>query len=137
FVLAAGTAAHADPLTALLFGAAFASTTAGAVVSFLFSIAFSLGVSLLQKALTPKPREPGIQGEITVGGDNPLSFVMGHFATAGQLEYVNTWGAAGKTPNAYITHVISLSDLPLHALTGLWVNDQLAAVPTMTGSPPT
>src|SRR5690606_29089824 len=63
------------------------------------------------------------------GGDNPLSFIVGTYATAGTLEYVNTWGREGKTPNAYLTMVISLSDLPVTALRPrLWVNGEACTI---------
>lgn len=111
----------------------------GVVGQFLIGVALKVGLGLLQKALQKKPeqKEPGLQIDMSVGGDNPLSFIMGAFATAGQLEYRNTWGEADKTPNAFFTQVVSLSDLPLQALTGLWVDDQKVTLPTMTGSAPT
>lgn len=137
FTLAGVAFAHAAPLVGLFGVIGQAIAGLGVVGQLLVGLAIKVGLGLLQKALQKKPQEPGIQAEITVGGDNPLSFIMGHFATAGQLEYVNTWGKAGKTPNAYITHVISLSDLPLNALTGLWVNDQKVTLPDMSGSAPT
>ncbi|MGN6146870.1 MAG: phage tail protein, partial [Mesorhizobium sp.] len=133
--------AHAGFIAPII--SAISSLTIGglAVGQFLLGAAFNLGLGLLERALgknkAQTAKDPGLQADIQVGGDNPLSFVMGAFATAGQLEYVNTWGQADKTPNAYLTHVISLSDLRLHALTGLWVNDQKVTLPTMTGSAPT
>ncbi|TPN44467.1 phage tail protein [Mesorhizobium sp. B1-1-4] len=137
FVLAGLSAAHADPVSIVL-GIGSWIAGAGAFVQTLLGVAFKAGLSLIEKALTPKSKaqEPGVQADIQVGGDNPLSFIMGSFADAGQLEYINTWGNAGETPNAYLTQVISLADIPLHALTGLWVNDQKVTLPTMTGTAP-
>lgn len=129
--------AHAGPVVGIFLAIGQAIAGLGVLGQFIVGIALKVGLSLLQKALQKKPKEPALQADISVGGDNPLSIVMGAFATAGQLEYVNFWGNVDKTPNAYITHVVSLSDLPLHALTGLWVNDQKVTLPTMTGTAPT
>ena len=47
------------------------------------------------------------------GGTNPCSFVLGKYATAGDnMAPPMTHGKAGKTPNAYLTYVIELSDVP-------------------------
>lgn len=138
FLLAATAAAHADPVTTLLFGAAFAATWAGQAVSLVLGIAASLGSGLLQKAFGKKPEGPqGVKQQISVGGDNPLSFILGPYATPGQLEYVNTWGKAHEVKNAYLTRVISLADLPIGALTGIWAGDTKGTLPVMSGTPPT
>lgn len=99
----------------------------GAIVKIGLSLALKVGLSLLQKALTPKrdQRQPGIKGSLQVGGANPLSFLIGYIATAGQLEYVNTWGKIRDTPNAYITMVISVSDIPITSLLStIWVSGE-------------
>ena len=83
------------------------------------------GGILLGKALMPKKPErapTGIKGKLSSGANVPLSFLMGKYATAGKLEYDNTWGEADKTPNAYITQVISLSDIPIQSLDKVFVN---------------
>ncbi len=96
------------------------------IVNLLIGVALSVGSSLLQNALAPKASNDaakyGIRGTLTVGGDEPLSIMVGHYGTAGHLEYVGTWGNDGETPNAYLTHVISVSDLPVRGLSGLFVN---------------
>lgn len=127
--------AHADPITALIGAvSSLLGTTVGQLV---VGIAITVFRGLLAQALQKKPQEPGVQVRLSSGGDTPQSFIMGSCATAGHLVYGGTWGKAGKTPNAYLTKVIALSDLPLHALTGMWVGDQKVTLPTMTGSPPT
>ncbi|TPM92735.1 phage tail protein [Mesorhizobium sp. B2-1-3A] len=135
FILAGLSAAHADPISIIL-GIGSWIAGAGAFVQALLGIALKIGVSLIEKALAPKEKEPGIQSSITVGGDNPLSFVMGHFATAGQLEYANTWGNDGSAPNGLLTQVISLADMPVGSLTGLWVDDKKVTLPDMSGPAP-
>lgn len=137
WLLLAGAAdAHAGPVVGAIGAIASAIVNMGAIGQLLLGIALKVGASLLQKALAKKPQEPGVQADISFGGDNPLTIVMGAFGTAGQLEYANTWGKDGKTKNAYLTHVISIGDLPM-ALTGLWVDKKKITLPTMTGSPPT
>lgn len=53
---------------------------------------------------------------------------------------MNTWGASGSTPNAYLTYVIALSDLPVKGLIDVWVNGEkvtLGGVATERGYPVT
>ena len=78
-----------------------------------------------------KPKVPGVRGSIQTGGDNPLSFIMGFYATAGHLKYAGTWGNSGETPNAYYSKVISVSDLPVRGLAGFFVNGERV---TLAGS---
>ena len=98
----------------------------GAVGSFLLRTAVGIGVSLLAQAIAGKPKEPvfAITGSLQGGGDLPRSFLFGRTSTAGSLVWVNTWGQDGDTPNAYLTQVIALSDLPIKALRKVWVNGQ-------------
>lgn len=121
------------PAHAGIIGAAFAwlSTTlaGGGIVAGLIKaalgIALQVGASLLQKAFAKKQPVPGIKTSLDGGGDAPLSFIAGYYATAGHLTYVNTWGSSGKTPNAYLTMVIALSDLPVSSLRSrVWINGE-------------
>lgn len=99
----------------------------------------SIGISYLASALAGKPAATdssanmGMQGAIQAAGNVPRSFPLGACATAGSLVYANTWGNATvfdpsgnaeQAPNAYLTQVIALSDLPGCELTGIWVNGQ-------------
>lgn len=136
FLLAATAAAHAGPVVGLI---GVIATGIGSIGQALLGIALSIGSSLLQKALAPKQKQQaaGVKQQITIGGDNPLSFILGPYATPGQLEYVNSWGKAHEVKNAYLTRVISLADLPVGALTGIWAGDTKGTLPDMTGTPPT
>lgn len=100
----------------------------GVVGSFLLRTAVGLGVSLLGQALagkqTPASQNFAINGTIQGGGDLARSFIMGRYATAGSLVWVNTWGKDGDTPNAYLTQIIALSDLPVAGLDEFWVNGE-------------
>ncbi|HEU5019693.1 MAG TPA: phage tail protein [Pseudolabrys sp.] len=146
FSLGLTTVAHADPITTLLFGAAFAASTAGAIVSAGIAIAINIGASLLISALTPKPEQKkptfSIPLSLQVGGDNPIAFPVGYTATAGMLVYPGTWGNVDGTPNAYAVWEIELSDLPTPDNPAIWVFEQKCtidwnATPTTQGYPVT
>lgn len=98
----------------------------GAVGSFLLKTAVGIGLNLLAQAVAGKPKDPtfSINGTLQAGGDIPRSFILGRTATAGSLVWVNTWGNSGDTPNAYLTQVIALSDLPVASLDEVWVNGE-------------
>lgn len=100
----------------------------GAVGTFLLQSAVGVGINLLAQAISGKPKGGassfGINGTLQAGGDIPRSFILGKTATAGSLVWVNTWGQDGETPNAYLTQVIALADLPRHVLDEVWVNGE-------------
>lgn len=104
----------------------------GGFIKALLGTLFNVGISLLERALQKKNQQQdapvGISGQIQVGGDNPISFIVGQYATAGSLEYANTWGSDGKTPNAYCVQVISLSDMPSAGLADVFVDGDAATL---------
>ncbi|MBB4402527.1 MULTISPECIES: phage tail protein [Rhizobium/Agrobacterium group] len=108
--------------------------TLGAFGSFLLKTAVGIGVSLLAQSLAGKTKDPtfSINGTIQGGGDIPRSFIMGRTATAGSLVFVNTWGQDGDTPNAYLTQVIALSDMPVRGLAEVWVNGERVTLGGLT-----
>jgi hypothetical protein len=95
---------------------AFAATAVGTFLTqnFFGRLLVSVALSALQRALTPKPRAPGIRvGNTLTGGTQPASFILGRFATAGVAVCpAMSHGKVGKTPNAYLTYVIELGDIP-------------------------
>src|SRR5690606_3078668 len=101
FMLAAMSLAHAGPVGIAIGAVASAIGSLGAIGQFVLGVALKVGLSLLERARQKSQEPRGVQGQIQVGGDNPLSFIVGTYATAGSLEYVNTWGNSGKTPNAH------------------------------------
>ena len=122
--------------TAFVAGAlGVAETSLAATVSaFALNAAVGIGVSMLAKELQ-KPKSAGqqtngVNGTLQAGGDVARSFVMGRRTTAGSLVYANTWGKAGKTPNAYFTQVIALSDMPIRTISAFWVNGDPVTVDT-------
>lgn len=98
----------------------------GAAGSFLLKTAVGIGLNLLAQAIAGKPKDPtfSINGTLQAGGDIPRSFIVGRTMTAGSLVWVNTWGKDGDTPNAYLTQVIALSDLPIKGVDEFWVNGE-------------
>lgn len=108
--------------------------TLGAFGSFVLRAAVGVGLSLLAKSIAGQPKDPtfSINGTLQGGGDVPRSFIMGRTATAGSLVFVNTWGNDGDTPNAYLTQVIALSDLPVRGLAEVWVNGERVTLGGLT-----
>src|SRR3990167_5317191 len=156
-MLAATSAAHADPISILILGFIGIAAPSAALVSittFALSIAASIGLSYLAKALAPKPSMPdisslpgGTTGKLQAGGAVPRSFIVGAARmTAGSLAYANTYSssaaitaasslslttaAVGNTPNSYLVQVIALSDIPVSSLVSMFVG---SAAATYTG----
>lgn len=130
----------------LVFGG---SLFAAGAIDFGVTIAASVGISYAAAALAGTPAAatsltPGFstQGTINTGGDVDRSFPLGLTNTAGSLVYVNTWGdiqpgGQANTPNAYLTQVIALSDLPGCELQEVWVNGALVTLSGEVDSPGT
>lgn len=145
-VIAGSVPAHAEPITIALFGSVFASSFLGGVVTFAITSVFSMGVSLLASAILGDQQQqqqratPGIQLDVQMGDANPVAFPVGYTATGGTRRYIGTWGQSGETPNAYLTDVIQISDLPLPGQPGIIINGQKCtidwnAAPTEQGYP--
>jgi hypothetical protein len=120
----------------------FGISVSGAI-DFGVTLAASVGISLAAQALAGKPpanptalANSGMQVTLQAAGDVPRSFPLGACATAGSLVYANTWGLSSPggqdTPNAYLTQVIALSDLPGATLNGVWVNGTKITYPGTT-----
>lgn len=122
--------------TALLAGTALAGTFAVPLLATGLSLATSYGLSYAARALAGDPNREaqptalnGVQGTLQSGADIPRSFNIGYSVTAGSLVYANTWGeiqpgGSELTPNAYLTQVIALADLPGGDLLEVWVNGE-------------
>lgn len=115
----------AEPITATI-AAINTFAAASAVNAFIVRIATSMVLSALSAALKSKPRAPGIKTEAaTTGGSNPQAFILGRYATGGNLA-APPYSApnSGKTPNKFLTYVIDLSDAPGVTLSRLIVNNE-------------
>ncbi|TYB83975.1 phage tail protein [Oceaniovalibus sp. ACAM 378] len=112
----------------------FAGLTWASVGTFLLRTVASMGLSMLAQKLAGKDKGPsfGVKGQLERGADVPQAFILGAYATAGSLTYGNT-AAEGGTPNAWMVWVITLSDLPVSGLTGLWVNGARVVLESSAG----
>lgn len=101
------------------------------IAQLLLSVALSVGASLLQNAFAQKPTKqlPGLRGQYTTGGTQPQTIVLGAYGVAGQLEYSNTWGNSGETPNAFLVDVISLSDHRITSVPAMWIDSNSVSLP--------
>ena len=103
-------------------GTAVTAIGATAVGSFFLRLGATVALSALARALAPKPCDPGIQTQSTqVGGVNPLSFVLGTYATAGTLVAPPLTHGPGL---AYLTYVIALGAVPGQTLCRVAINDE-------------
>ena len=135
-VLALGAApAEAGPLVAAI--GALATTVSAAIagsawLAFGARLLLSVALSALQRALLPKPRAPGIKTKVTqTGGTNPAAFPLLKYATSGtHVCPPMSQGRFRDTPNAYLTYVVALSDVPGCSLSRVLVNNQYVPLGT-------
>lgn len=129
----AATPANAAPVVAAISTIASTVTTAFAAGGFFTStivgrLLLGVALSALQRALfkPEKPREPGIKTKVTqTGGTNPQAFPLLKYATGGTMACPPmSHGVAGRTPNAYLTYVIVLSDVPGCSISRVMINNQ-------------
>ena len=125
--------AHADPVSIAIIGAIaapgfVASTALVAVVTFGLELTASLALSYLASVLTKKGAGQSnfsIQGSLQWGAVVPRRFPLGVCMDPGSEFYpARTWGQDGKTPNAYFTRFIALSDVPT-TLSGFIADDKV------------
>lgn len=123
--LGAAIGAAISTVSAAVAGSAFLTSIVGRLL-------ISVVASSLLQALAPKPKAPGIRSSVTqTGGIQPLAFPLGRYATGGTHACPPmAQGSAGDTPNAYLTYVIVLSDIPGSTLDALIVNDDEIALGT-------
>ncbi|MEC8040604.1 MAG: phage tail protein [Pseudomonadota bacterium] len=113
---------------AALAGMAGTWTLFGSATLFtLAKTAVGIGLNTLAARLSGRKASApsfSVKGQLQRGADLPQSFLIGRCATAGSLVYANSWGKVGNAPNGWLTMVITLSDLPVQSLDGLWVDGQ-------------
>lgn len=128
FMLGWTALAHAGPVIAAI-GGIIAAIKASALVQFLVGIALKVGMSLIQRAMAKRQAQPGISGQLRLGGNNSFSLIVGNYATAGSLDYYGEWGRSGRTPNAYATQVVTVSDAPQVAIgSRVFINNELCEI---------
>jgi hypothetical protein len=115
------------------------SAIATSVLAAGLGIAASIGLNYVAQALSGTEAQPadkssfGIDGKLSAGGAIPRSFGIGTHVSAGSLVYANYWGFAGETPNAYLTQVIAVSDMPREQLLEVWVQGERCTLSARTG----
>jgi hypothetical protein len=124
--------AHAGPVVAAigaLVGGVKAAIAAGGFLGFLARTALSVGISLLASVIGKKrpeeQRAAGLITEVTTsGGVTPQKFIVGRYASAGQLiAPPATHGQINGTPRAFLVYPIALSAIPGVSLERVIVND--------------
>lgn len=119
------------PFLAPVVGAIFAG---GWVTQLVVGVGLSIVSTLLSNALKPKPperqapRDPGVSLTMQIGGNNPLSFIVGLSATAGHRVYSGSWGNDGETPNAFFVDVLELANAPLDGMNGVFVEKERGTI---------
>lgn len=122
-------AAEAAPVgIALAWVGAVAAGTYGVAAAFALRIGVSLALSALAAAMKKQPdsavqQRSGIKTDATsTGGVNPQSFVLGLYATAGNMVAPPYSGPnSGDIPNKFLTYVVDVSDIAGAQLSRLMV----------------
>lgn len=99
----------------------------------LTTVAFSaLSAALTRQSGSASQQQPGIRTSQTqTGGTNPASFVIGRYASEGTLACPTmSHGSVGGVPNAYLTYVIELGDVPGQTLEGIFVDGEEVSLGT-------
>ncbi|MEL7167356.1 MAG: phage tail protein [Pseudomonadota bacterium] len=106
-------------LTGTVFGRLLANVAVSALRS-----------ALLRNRSSGAQRQPGIRTSQTqTGGINPANFCIGTYATEGTLVCPPmSHGSSGNIPNAFLTYVVELSDVPGQSLDGLIIDGTEAPI---------
>lgn len=102
----------------------------GGIGAALLKVAAGLGLSYAARALAGKPDDllgtgstpTGVQATANAGDSQARRFIVGRFATPGQIVFMRAWGETNKTPHAYLVQVIKLSDLPIDRVVDVFVD---------------
>lgn len=128
-ILAAGPA-HADPITVFLFGAVFASSFLGGVVSFAITTIISMAISyavnsLLKPSSSARARGDGTQQPIIDNKINvrqptaPRQVIYGEARVGGVFGFMHTTGN-----NKYLHVVILMAGHEVFKFSQIWIGDE-------------
>ncbi|WP_290689923.1 MULTISPECIES: phage tail protein [unclassified Haematobacter] len=124
--------AAADPVSFALLanGASFWSAFGATIGSVALRLGAVVGASLLSQKLAARKAvgSGGVKLQTTVGGITPQTFVMGRYATAGQLAAPLMTGATtpGHTPNPVLFYIMALGCRPGQTVRRVIINDDYA-----------
>ncbi len=112
----------ADPISAALMAITGTATLSAAVGK----IVLGLALTALSRRKQVGTTSAGIKTEAsTTGGVTPQSFILGRYATAGNhIAPAMSTKQHGNTPNAFLTYVMDISDLPIHNLSRVVVDGE-------------
>lgn len=129
------------PQVGLAISALATAFTSSAIGTFLTTtilgqLLTSVALSALSQALQSKPKAAGLRTSSTgAGAGNPVSFVMGQYATGGVASSpAMSHGDDGKTPNAFLTYVIDLGDIAGMVLDDMIIDGE--SITTSLGTDP-
>ncbi|MBN2628946.1 MAG: DUF1983 domain-containing protein [Rhodobacteraceae bacterium] len=133
--------AHAGLIGGLIGLFAGGATVAG-VALVVGQIALSVAIANYQKRKMKKAlaaQQSGIRSQFTAtGGVNPLSFIVGRYATNGHLVAPPmSQPAESNPPNAYLTYVMDFGDVPGATVTRVGIEDEWVTFgPLVDPAPP-
>ncbi|WP_370303554.1 hypothetical protein [Pseudooceanicola sp.] len=107
-------------------GAGFATFLSTTVVGKLLTTVAVSALSVALQSAPKTPSDPGIRTEQTMtGGTTPASFILGKFATEGQLVAPPmSYRQEGDIPNSLLVYVIELGDIPGQTLEGMIIDGE-------------
>lgn len=136
-LVAFATPAEAEPITAAIatFSKAFLATKLGTFLTtnIIGRLLVTVAISALRAAIarSNRPRAPGIRTANTqTGGTTPASFILGRYATEGQLAAppMSHSVVGERVPNSMLTYVIELGDIPGQTLEGLILDGEAVTI---------
>lgn len=131
--LLAASPAHAGPVVAAISAIAGSISAATASIGILGRLAIWAAVTSIQMAqqraaqrrAMDRARNAAISTEFTTsGGQEPLSFVVGTYATAGHMECPPMTHGPDDRPRLLLNYVISVSDVPGCTLRRMWIDEK-------------
>lgn len=101
------------------------------IVQLIIAVVLNVAATIIQRnqqqsSAAPQQSEPGVSGTSRTG-EGPATFIIGKYATPGQLVYpLSCWTSSetDATPNEYLVGVYGVSMLPVRGLDGVFVNGQ-------------
>lgn len=111
-------------LAAPLVGLGLSTTAATTIATAGLYVATTAASIFLQMSMAEETeQEIGTKLDAVLGGAVNQSIHVGRKETAGSFLYKGTWGLSGKVPNAFLTKVFCLSDLPVEGFEDyVWVD---------------
>jgi hypothetical protein len=121
------TPAEAGPVGAAIGAIAGTIKAASLAIGIAGRLAIWVAVTALQQArarkAADKARNPAIESTFTsTGGVQPLSFIVGTYATAGHMEAPPMVHGPAERPRSMLNYVISVSDVPGCELSRMWID---------------